>query len=167
PERVEHTLLQAAGGGIRLRPDYPPGPGVDCDDIGERAADVDGKTDRTSLGVCHLTTIPARGNAKNGPSALHSARTCAIRLIWGGMPSVDEILASPPLSGLRRVTRRGGNRQVVTVRLAEQFSDLNPAPARSMVILSRAASAAATDYRLDMALRWAAVHNVAAVGCFA
>lgn len=81
------------------------------------------------------------------------------------MPSVDEILASPPLSGLRRVTRRGGNRQVVTVRLAEQFSDLNPAPARSMVILSRTASAAATDYRLDMALRWAAVHNVAAVGC--
>jgi len=83
------------------------------------------------------------------------------------MPSVDEILASPPLSGLRRVTRRGGNRQVVTVRLAEQFSDLNPAPAQSVVILSRAASAAATDYRLDMALRWAAVHNVAAVGCFA
>jgi sugar diacid utilization regulator len=83
------------------------------------------------------------------------------------MPSVDEILASPPLSGLRRVTRRGGNREVVTVRLAEQFSDLNPAPARSMVILSRAASAAATDYRLDMALRWAAVHDVAAVGCFA
>jgi sugar diacid utilization regulator len=83
------------------------------------------------------------------------------------MPSVDEILASPPLSGLRRVTRRGGNRQVVTVRLAEQFSDLNPAPAGSMVILSRTASAAATDYRLDMALRWAAVHSVAAVGCFA
>ncbi len=82
------------------------------------------------------------------------------------MPSVDEILASPPLSGLRRVTRRGGNREVVTVRLAEQFSDLNPAPAQSLVVLSRAASAAATDYRLDMALRWAAVHNVAAVGCF-
>jgi sugar diacid utilization regulator len=82
------------------------------------------------------------------------------------MPSVDEILASPPLSGLRRVTRRGGDRQVVTVRLAEQFSDLNPAPAQSLVVLSRAASAVATDYRLDMALRWAAVHNVAAVGCF-
>jgi sugar diacid utilization regulator len=82
------------------------------------------------------------------------------------MPSVDEILASPPLSGLRRVTRRGGDRQVVTVRLAERFSDLNPAPAQSLVVLSRAASAAATDYRLDMALRWAAVHNVAAVGCF-
>jgi sugar diacid utilization regulator len=82
------------------------------------------------------------------------------------MPSVDEILASPPLAGLRRVSRRGGDRQVVTVRLAEQFSDLNPAPAGSLVILSRAASAAATDYRLDMALRWAAIHNVAAVAGF-
>ena len=82
------------------------------------------------------------------------------------MPSVDEILASPPLAALRRVSRRGGDRQVVTVRLAEQFSDLNPAPAGSLVILSRAASAAATDYRLDMALRWAAIHNVAAVAGF-
>jgi sugar diacid utilization regulator len=82
------------------------------------------------------------------------------------MPSVDEILASPPLSGLRRVGLRGGDRQVVTVRLAEQFSDLNPAPAGSLVILSRTASAAATDYRLDMALRWAAIHNVAAVAGF-
>jgi sugar diacid utilization regulator len=82
------------------------------------------------------------------------------------MPSVDEILASPPLAGLRRVSRRGGDRQVVTVRLAEQFSDLNPAPAGSLAILSRAASAAATDYRLDMALRWAAIHNVAAVAGF-
>jgi sugar diacid utilization regulator len=82
------------------------------------------------------------------------------------MPSVDEILASPPLAGLRRVSRGGGDRQVVTVRLAEQFSDLNPAPAGSLVILSRAASAAATDYRLDMALRWAAIHNVAAVAGF-
>jgi sugar diacid utilization regulator len=82
------------------------------------------------------------------------------------MPSVDEILASPPLDGLRRVTQRGGDRQVVTVRLAEQFADLNPAPAGSLVILSRSASAAATDYRLDMALRWAAIHNVAAVTAF-
>jgi sugar diacid utilization regulator len=82
------------------------------------------------------------------------------------MPSVDEILASPPLSGLRRVGRGGGDRQVVTVRVAEQFSDLNPAPAGSLVILSRTASAAATDYRLDMALRWAAIHNVAAVAGF-
>ena len=83
-----------------------------------------------------------------------------------GVPSVDEILASPPLSGLRRVSRRGGDRQVVTVRLAEQFADLNHAPAGSLVILSRSASAAATDYRLDMALRWAAIHDVAAVAAF-
>jgi sugar diacid utilization regulator len=82
------------------------------------------------------------------------------------VPSVDEILASPPLSGLRRVSHQGGDRQVVTVRLAEQLADLNPAPAGSLVILSRSASAAATDYRLDMALRWAAIHEVAAVAAF-
>ncbi len=82
------------------------------------------------------------------------------------MPSVDEILASPPLSGLRRVSHRGGDRQVSAVRLAEQFADLNPAPAGSLVVLSRNASASATDYRLDMALRWAAIHNVAAVAAF-
>ena len=34
------------------------------------------------------------------------------------------------------------------------------------MVLSRAASAAATDYRLDMALRWAAIHSVAAVAAF-
>jgi sugar diacid utilization regulator len=83
------------------------------------------------------------------------------------VPSVDEILASPPLSGLRRVSRRGGDRQVVTVRLAEQLADLNPAPAGSLVILSRSASAAATDYRLDMALRWASIQDVAGVAGFA
>jgi sugar diacid utilization regulator len=82
------------------------------------------------------------------------------------VPSVDEILASPSLDSLRRVSHRGGDRQVVTVRLAEQFADLNPAPAGSLVILSRTASAAAIDYRLDMALRWAAIHNVAAVAAF-
>ena len=36
-----------------------------------------------------------------------------------------------------------------------------------MVILSRAASAEVTDYRLDMALRWASIHRVAAVAAFA
>ena len=82
------------------------------------------------------------------------------------VPSVDEILASPPLSGLRRVSHGGGDREVVAVRLAEEFSDLNPAPAGSLVVLSRVASAAATDYRLDMALRWAAIHDVAAVAAF-
>ena len=36
-----------------------------------------------------------------------------------------------------------------------------------MVILSQAASEEVTDYRLDMALRWASIHQVAAVAAFA
>jgi sugar diacid utilization regulator len=83
------------------------------------------------------------------------------------MPTVDEILASSPLAGLRRVSRSGGDRHVTVVRLAERFADLSHAPATSLVVLSRAASAEVTDYRLDMALRWASVHKVAAVAAFA
>ena len=70
--------------------------------------------------------------------------------------TVDEILASSPLSGLQRVSGGGGDRQVALVRLAERFADLDDAPAGSLVVLSRAASAEVTDYRLDMGLRWAA-----------
>jgi sugar diacid utilization regulator len=80
--------------------------------------------------------------------------------------TVDEILASSPLSGLRRVSGSGGDRRVGLVRLAERFADLDGAPAGSMVVLSRAASAEVTDYRLDMGLRWAAVNRVAAVAAF-
>jgi len=83
------------------------------------------------------------------------------------MPSIDEILASSPLAGLRRVSASGGDRQVALVRLAESFIDLDRAPAASLVILSRLASAEISDYRLDMALRWAAIHQVAAVAAFA
>ena len=83
------------------------------------------------------------------------------------MPTVDEILAGSPLAGLRRVSRSGGDRQVTAVRLAERFAELDHAPHTSMVILSRAASAEVTDYRLDMALRWASIHKVAAVAAFA
>src|SRR5215475_12612692 len=83
------------------------------------------------------------------------------------MPTVDEILASSPLAGLRRVSRSGGDRQVTVVRLAERFAELDDAPHTSMVVLSRAASAEVTDYRLDMALRWASIHQVAAVAAFA
>src|SRR5262249_15463274 len=50
---------------------------------------------------------------------------------------------------------------------AESFIDLDRAPAASLVILSRLASAEISDYRLDMALRWAAIHQVAAVAAFA
>jgi len=82
------------------------------------------------------------------------------------MPSIDEILASSPLAGLRRVSASGGGRQVALVRLAESFTDLDRAPAASLVILSRLASAEVSDYRLDMALRWAAIHQVGAVAAF-
>ena len=80
--------------------------------------------------------------------------------------TVDEILASSPLSGLQRVSGGGGDREVALVRLAERFADLDDAPAGSLVVLSRAASAEVTDYRLDMGLRWAAVNRVAAVAAF-
>jgi sugar diacid utilization regulator len=83
------------------------------------------------------------------------------------MTSVDEILAGSPLSGLRRISRRGGDRKVTAVRLAERFAELDEAPADSFVVLSRAASAEITGYRLDMALRWAAINGVAAVAAFA
>jgi sugar diacid utilization regulator len=83
------------------------------------------------------------------------------------MPTtIDAILATAPLPGLARVTRRGGNQQVSGVRVAEQFADLAQAPAGSFVILGRAASASATDYRLDMGLRWGAIQGVAAVAAF-
>ncbi len=83
------------------------------------------------------------------------------------MTSVDEILAGSPLAGLRRISRRGGDRKVTAVRLAERFAELDDAPADSFVVLSRAASAEITGYRLDMALRWAAINGVAGVAAFA
>src|SRR6266702_253456 len=82
------------------------------------------------------------------------------------MPTVDEILAGSPLAGLRRVSPGGGDRGVAVVRLAERFAELDDAPPGSFVVLSRAASAEVTDYRLDMALRWAAIRRVAAVAAF-
>ena len=82
------------------------------------------------------------------------------------MPSVDEILSASPLSGLRRVSSGGGDRKVATVRLAERFAELDDAPAGSFVVLGRLASTEINGYRLDMALRWAAIHRVAAVAAF-
>jgi DNA-binding PucR family transcriptional regulator len=80
--------------------------------------------------------------------------------------TVDEILASSPLAGLWRVSQGGGDRQVALVRLAERFADLDDAPAGSLVVLSRAASAELSDYRLDMGLRWASANRVSAVAAF-
>src|SRR6201989_2140200 len=82
------------------------------------------------------------------------------------MPTVDEILAGSPLAGLRRISPGGGDRGFAGVRLAERFAELDDAPPGSFVVLSRLGSAEGTDYRLDMALRWASIRRVAAVAAF-
>jgi len=102
----------------------------------------------------------------NGQTALHSCQNCALRINSVAVPTVEAIFASSPLAGLQLVSESGWDRPVTQVRLAEQFADLDHAPAGSFVVLSRSASAQATDYRLDMALRWAAIHQVAAVAAF-
>jgi sugar diacid utilization regulator len=83
------------------------------------------------------------------------------------MARVDAILTAPSLVGLARVNEVGGDREVIDVCLAEVFADLESAPPGGLVILGRTASAEATDYRFDMALRWAALREVAAVAAFA
>jgi sugar diacid utilization regulator len=83
------------------------------------------------------------------------------------MTCVDAILSAPPLAALARVNDVGGDREVTGVWVAERFSDLEAAPAGSLVILGRVASESATDYRFDMALRWAALGGVGAVAAFA
>jgi sugar diacid utilization regulator len=83
------------------------------------------------------------------------------------MTCVDAILSAPSLAGLARVNDVSGSRDVTGVYLAERFSDLDSAPADSLVVLGRVASESATDYRFDMALRWAALGGVVAVAAFA
>jgi sugar diacid utilization regulator len=83
------------------------------------------------------------------------------------MTCVDAILSAPTLAGLALVNDVGGGREVTGVFLAERFADLEAAPSGSLVMLGRVASESATDYRFDMALRWAALGGVAAVTAFA
>jgi sugar diacid utilization regulator len=83
------------------------------------------------------------------------------------MTSVDGIVSAPSLAGLALVNDVGGGREVTAVCLAERFSDLEAAPSGSLVILGRVASESSTDYRFDMALRWAALRGVGAVAAFA
>ncbi len=83
------------------------------------------------------------------------------------MTCVDVILSAPSLADLVRVNDVGGDREVAGVWVAEQFSDLEAAPANSLAILGRVASDSATDYRFDMALRWAALGGVGAVAAVA
>jgi len=63
--------------------------------------------------------------------------------------SVDEILKSPALPPLQRVSDRGGDRVVGDVRLAERLRDLHEAPEAAFVVLARGASAEVVDDRLD------------------
>jgi sugar diacid utilization regulator len=94
-------------------------------------------------------------------------RNCVRSAYYAGMTCVDALLAAPSLAGLARINSVGGGRQVTSVRLAEQFADLEDAPAGSLVVLGSVASESATDYRFDMALRWAALAGVSAVAGFA
>ena len=82
------------------------------------------------------------------------------------MASVDEILKSPALPVLTRVSGRGGDRAVHDVRVIERLRDLPSASAEAFVVLSRGASRDAVDYRLDVALRQAGTRGVAAVAAF-
>jgi sugar diacid utilization regulator len=50
--------------------------------------------------------------------------------------------------------------------MAERLRELHEVPEASFVVLARGASAEATDYRLDVALRRAGMHGVAAVAAF-
>jgi hypothetical protein len=83
------------------------------------------------------------------------------------MTCVDALLSASSLAGLARVNDVGGSREVTGVSVAERFSDLEAAASGSLVVLGRVASESATDYRFDMALRWAALGGVAAVAAFA
>jgi sugar diacid utilization regulator len=78
------------------------------------------------------------------------------------MPTVEAMLSSPELTGLRPAG--GYDRALVRrVQLAERLADLERAAEGSLVLLSRAASAEASGYRLDVGLRRAGVHRVAGV----
>jgi len=80
--------------------------------------------------------------------------------------SIDQILKSPALPPLTRVSKRGGGRVVREVRVAERLQDLHSAPRAAFVVLARSASQEAVDYRLDVALRRAGTRGVAAVAAF-
>lgn len=76
------------------------------------------------------------------------------------------VFANPALACLTEVTPRTRSRRLRGVFIAESVSEIKQAPAGSLVLLSHAASAEATDYRLDVMLQWAAARRVAAVARF-
>ncbi|WP_445149561.1 PucR family transcriptional regulator [Baekduia sp. Peel2402] len=80
------------------------------------------------------------------------------------MASLDQLVGSPTVgSSLSCLAIGEGTRSVANVALMEDVSDLERAPRDAIVLLTRAASALAGSYRLDVALRIAASAGVTAL----
>ena len=80
------------------------------------------------------------------------------------MASLTELVASPELrSRLSFVVQPRSPRDVRGVAFAEDLADVANAEPGAIVLLSRAASAAAGSYRFEMALRLGRAHEVAAL----
>lgn len=78
------------------------------------------------------------------------------------MPLVSDLLAAPALRG--RLQHFGGpDREASSAALCEELDQLGAVSPGAVVILTAGASRAAAGYRLDMALRVAGSHSVAAV----
>ncbi len=82
----------------------------------------------------------------------------------GGGLRLGDLLAGPSLPPIHHVNRSGEGRWVTRVWLAESLREVEDAPADSLVLLTTAASGQATDYRLDMALRWIALRGAVGLG---
>jgi sugar diacid utilization regulator len=81
-----------------------------------------------------------------------------------GVASVAQLVASPTLSPLLGyVARPRSDPEVERVALVEELSDIERVGKGAIVLLTRSASAAASSYRFDMALRMARGRGIAAL----
>ncbi len=82
----------------------------------------------------------------------------------GALASLESFLAAPGIrTRLAHIAGPCGTAPLRQVVLAEDVGDLERAPADALVVLSHAASAEATGYRLDLAMRLAGSRGAAAV----
>jgi sugar diacid utilization regulator len=79
------------------------------------------------------------------------------------MRNVADVLADPGLRDVRVLAGDPSSGQVAVVRLVEDIDRPGALPPKAFVILGTSASAAASGYRLDIALRRAAGQGVSAV----
>ncbi len=79
------------------------------------------------------------------------------------LPSIDILVAALGPNRLRPLTDAGADRIVRMIALAETLAAVDDAPPESLVLLTRAASADATTYRFDVALRRGAERGVAGI----